>query len=311
MSSLEQFIVFKEVAETGNITQAARHLHISQPSVSIQLQNLEKEYGACFFERTNRGVTLTEFGRVFYKSIVHVIQTMNETKETILSLTENQSSCIHVGATLTIGEYLLSHIMSINTPQGKPPLRFNVLVANTLMISRSILDKKFNIGLVEGPVPYDENLVIEQFWSDELVIAVPIDHPWSKRIEVSFEELKSENLILREVGSGTRKVMEMAMAKNGLDADELTVVAELSSIQAIKDTVMAGLGVTVISALAVQEECRHKRLSMLKLRDCPLERPLNILTNCKSILTSDEEWFLSRLRSKDTLRALIPAPFLP
>ncbi len=310
MSSLEQFIVFKEVAETGNITQASKKLNISQPSVSIQIQNLEREYGAQLFDRTNRGVTLTEPGNMLYEKIVLVIQTINQTKETIGDFSAHQNSCIHIGATLTIGEYLLPHIMGLTHSDDSSP-RFNVLVANTVTVAQSVQDKVLNIGLVEGPVSPDKNLKIEQFWSDELVIVVPIDHPWSKRTDVTFEELVSEKFITREKGSGTRKTAEVALEKSGFDPDKLHIVMELNSIQAIKEAVLSGLGVTIISALTVQEECRQKRLSMLRLSNCQLTRPLSILTNETSLLTTEEKWFLEQVRSHDTLAPLIPVPFLP
>ncbi|MEG0303148.1 LysR family transcriptional regulator [Gordonibacter sp.] len=310
MSSLEQFMVFKEVVETGNITLASKRLHISQPSVSVQIQNLEREYGAELFERTNRGVTLTEPGNILYEKIVFVIHAMQQAKETINDYSAKQNTCIRMGATLTIGEYLLPHLMGLAHPDHLTP-RFNLQVANTSIITKEVLEKNLNIGFVEGPPPHDNDLIIEKFWSDELVLVVPMNHPWSTRIEVSFDELASERFITRERGSGTRDVMELALLHSNFDPDQLNVVMELNSTQAIKEAVLSDLGVTIISALTIQEECRQKRLSMLRISGCSLKRPLSIITNRKVTLTVEERWFMNQMRHEDVLRSVIPEPFLP
>lgn len=140
---------------------------------------------------------------------------------------------------------------------------------------------------------------------------VGIDHPWSKRLSVSFEELEAERFIIREQGSGTRKVMENALVESGFDVSKLNLTMELNSTRAIKQGVMSGLGVTIISALTVQRECRQKQLSMLRLEGCQLCRPLNILTHKRGFLTADEQTFLSLIRNRNRLKEILPPPLLP
>ncbi len=310
MSSLEQFMVFKEVAEVRNITQASKRLHISQPSVSIQIQNLEHEYGAPLFYRTNRGVTLTDPGNILYEKVILILHTAQQAKETIRNYSANRTGYIHIGATLTIGEYLLPHMMSI-TQRDHSLLRYNVQVANTQVIVNEVLNNYLNISFVEGVAPEEDDLEVEQFWSDELVLIVSADHPWRDRGEITFDELISERFITRENGSGTREVLKRALQQGGFDVDELNIAIELDSTQAIKEAVLSGLGVTIISALTVQEECRQGRMRMLRLKDCQLERPLNIVTNRRVMLTPEEQWFLEEVRCEETLRALLPKPILP
>ncbi|WP_283171693.1 LysR family transcriptional regulator [Curtanaerobium respiraculi] len=310
MSTLEQFEIFKEVAEAGNITQASKRLHISQPSVSVQIQNLEKEYGAELFSRTNRGVVLTEPGNILYEKAIVILHLIKQVKEDISAFEAHQNRYIHIGATMTIGEYLLPRMMQMVPPDGTPP-RFNAHIGNTREIAQEVLERTLSIGLVEGPVPLNEDLVLEQFWTDELVLVVSINHRWSRRTEVEFEELATERFITREEGSGTRRTLEQAIQRSGFDPGVLNVVMELNSTQAIKETVAAGLGVTIISALTVQEECRQKRLTMLRIKNCQLVRPLNIITCSRASFTPEENWFLEQIRSRETLRPYIPVPFLP
>ena len=167
MSSLEQFMVFKEVAETGNITLASKRLHISQPSVSVQIQNLEKEYNAELFNRTNRGVTLTQPGTILYSKVIEILRSIDQAKEEIADYCSNQSTLIHVGATLTIGEYLLPKMMGLALPGGVKP-RFNAHIANTRIIAKEILDKELTIGLIEGPIHENEDITIVMGVNEEM-----------------------------------------------------------------------------------------------------------------------------------------------
>ena len=282
MSSLEEFLVFKDVAYTGNITRTSERLHMSQPSVSIHIQNLEKEYGTQFLDRTNRGVTLTESGEVFYGYAKEIVQLICEAREAVLKA----ATCHHgirIGATFTIGEYLL----------------------------REIMDKRLHVALIEGPVPDEPNFTVETFWHDELVVVVPSDHPWSTSQSISFSELASETLITREQGSGTRKVMELALARSGFNHQDLNIRLELGSTQAIKQAVRCHMGVAVISALTVQEECRLKQMTALRVKDCSFARALSILTHTKGNLTADEESFLLLLRNRKKLSEILPKPIIP
>lgn len=300
----QQFLVFKEVAETRNITLAAKRLHMSQPSISIQIQNLENQYGTKFFERTNKGVTLTQAGKIFYQHICQVIQLMKEAGEKIADLTEDKRGLIQVGATFTIGEYVLPLILGYLN-KVRPDIDFKVNIANTETIAQDVLEKRIHIGLVEGPIPQNRELVIENFWQDELVVVVPYHHPWNKRSSVTIAELTAERMITREVGSGTRKVMEIALEERGLDPQQLNITMELGSTQAIKQVVCSGLGITIISALTVVQECNQKILKALKIQDCPVYRPLNILTHAQTLQTKDERYLINFLHSREQLAEVL------
>ena len=262
----QQFLVFKDVAETKNITLSAKKLHMSQPSISLQIQNLEYEYGARFFDRTNKGVTLTKEGQIFYIHVRSVLDLLSNAKEQICALAKDQRGLIYLGATLTIGEYILPNILAF-LHKTHPDVDFKVKIANTESISQAVLERKIHIGLIEGPVPRHKELNVESFWEDELVIAVPYFHHWASRNSISLAELPYERLVTREDGSGTRKVMEMALKERGLDPNQLNVTMELGSTQAIKQLVSAGLGITIISSLTVCQECDQKIFKILKIQN--------------------------------------------
>ena len=303
----QQLKVFKEVAEAKNITLASKKLHMSQPSVSIQIQSLENDYGVQLFERTNKGVSLTEAGWIFYQHVCQVVQIMQETREKIAKMGKSRRSTIQLGATLTIGEYILPHLIDYlydtnNDQNGE--IEFNVKVANTEVVSQDILERKLHIALVEGPVPDSRDFVIENFWQDELALVVAADHRWANRKSVSFEELTTERMITREQGSGTRRVMELAIEQAGFDLNLLNITAELGSTQAIKQAVVNGLGVTIISALTVQQKCKMSPLRLLEVQGCSLKRPLNILTHVRAIQTEEERLFVAFLKDRKRLETI-------
>ncbi|MCL2750673.1 MAG: LysR family transcriptional regulator [Coriobacteriia bacterium] len=300
-----QLLVFKEVAETKNITLASKRLHISQPSVSIQIKGLEQEYGVRLFERTNKGVVLTRAGEILYDYSTRAINIMQEARELISGLSYDRHRRIKLGATLTIGEYILPHIIG-HLDDAHDSLDFSVKIANTQIVAQDVLENRIHLALVEGPVPENPALSIETFWHDELALVVPVGHPWAKRASVTFQEVCNERMITREKGSGTRKVMELALLKGGFEPDRLNVIAELGSTEAIKQAVIEGLGITIISTLTVQQECKHALLKTLPIDGCQLARPLSVLSNNRGGKTDEETLLLNCLRDTERLARILP-----
>ena len=300
----QHFLVFKDVAETKNITLSAKKLHMSQPSISLQIQNLENQYGARFFDRTNKGVTLTKEGQIFYAHVRSVLDLLSNAKEQISALAKDQRGLIYLGATLTIGEYILPNILAF-LYKTHPDVDFKVKIANTESISQDVLEKKIHIGLIEGPVPRHKDLNVESFWEDELVVVVPSFHPWASRHSITLAELPHERLVTREDGSGTRKVMENALKERGMDPEQLNVTMELGSTQAIKQLVSAGLGITIISSLTVSRENDQKIFKTLKIQDSPIYRPLSILTNARTTQTKDERILINLLHDHRLLSEVL------
>ena len=298
----QHFLVFKEVAETNNITLSAKNLHMSQPCISLQIQNLENEYGVRFFDRTNKGVTLTKEGEIFYERVCSILDIITGFKEEMSALSKDQRRCIYLGATLTIGEYILPNIMAY-LYKAHPDLDFKVKIANSESIIQDVSDKKMHIALIEGTVPQHKDLQVEKFWDDELVVVIPQLHPWASttRNSVTLAELSNERLVIREVGSGTRKVIGLALKERGLDLNKLNITMELESIEAIKRVVSAGLGITVISSLTVSSESDQKLFKTLKIQDALVYRPFSILTNARTTQTKDEHVLINLLHDHELL----------
>lgn len=298
--SEQELQVFKAVAETKNITLAARQLHISQPAVSLQIQNIENQYGAKLFNRSNKGVTLTRAGTILYDYVCRMLDMTLNVKQAISEIADDHRGEVKIGATLTIGEYVMPYILAC-LYKMRPDIDFKVSIANTETITQDILERKFRIGLVEGPVSENKDLTIENFWHDELAVIVPYHHPWAKKGSVTINELSTARLIMREVGSGTRKVVELLLQEKGFDLAGFNITMELGSTQAIKQVVAAGLGVTIISSLTVRHECKDKILKTVKIKDLYMSRPFNILTSANHAKSKEEQFLVNFLHNKEMI----------
>ena len=305
----QHLLVFKEVAETINITLSAKNLHMSQSSISLQIQSLENEYGVRFFDRTNKGVTLTKEGEIFYARIRSILDILTSLKEEMSVRAKdqkrlNQRRLIYLGATLTIGEYILPNIMAYLS-KTHPDVDFKVKISNTESITQDVSEKKMHIALIGGTAPQHKDLKVENFWNDELVVVIPHFHPWASKNSITLAELPNERLVTREEGSGTRKVMEMALKERGFDLNQLNVIMELESIQAIKQVVSAGLGISIISSLTVSSECDRKIFKTLKIQDALVYRPFSILTNTQTTQTKDEHVLINLLHDHELLSDIL------
>ena len=229
---------------------------------------------------------MTKEGKIFYSHVRSVLDILSSAKEEIND-SEKRQRGINLGATLTIAEYILPDILSY-LYKKHPDVNFKVKIANTEAITKDVIEKKIQIGLIEGTVPQDKYLSVGNFLDDELVVVVSKLHPWASRKGIALSELPYERLVTREKGSETRKVMEMAFKERGVDPEDLNIAMELGSTDAIKQVVSAGLGITIISALTVKREDDKKSLNTLKILDAPIYRPLSILTNNRINPTREE-----------------------
>lgn len=272
---------------------------MSQPSVSSQIQNLECEYNTVLFNRSNKGVTLTKEGELFYQHILTILDSLDKFKEEISVLKKDHRSLISFGATSTIAENILPDILALLS-KTHPEVDFKVKIANAESITQDVLDKKINIGLTAGPVTKYKNLNIEGFWEDELVVVIPYAHRWAARKKITLAELLQESLVTRELGSGIRKVMDATLRERGFEPDQMKVKMELGSTQAIKQVVAAGLGISITFSLTVSNESDRGLFKILKIEDAPVYT-LNILTNDLATHTKDELILLELLHDQELI----------
>jgi DNA-binding transcriptional LysR family regulator len=256
-TALESFrlTVFRIVAERQSFTSAAETLHVSQPAVTAHVKALEEALGVRLFERTNAGARLTPAGERLHAYARQVHHLTQETLREIGSVSGEARGSLRVGASTTIAQYLLPRLLA-GFLEDHPRIELSVLGANTAQIVAQVQSRKIDIGLIEGP-PGTSEVRLESFVEDEIVVVVAAEHPFAARPgnTATVAELAAEPLLLRESGSGTRRVVEDALRKAGIALRSLRIVMELDSTEAIKSGVEAGLGVGFVSRWAL----RHSR----------------------------------------------------
>lgn len=268
----ESLIMFCRVIEEGSISQAARASFISQPAVTSQIRQLEKHYGAALFDRKAGKLKLTEAGSALYPYAKEIIDNYKRSEEAVKSIANKDATTLNIGASLTIGEYLLPRILGDFQKEHKN-LKFKLTIGNTPSTISSLESRDIDIALVEGAFLHDEDFKIEKFAEDQLILIVSNDHRWSDREEIEIEELIEEKMIWREENAGIRKIIEKVLEENNT-LDKVRSYMELSSTQSIKSAVEAGLGIGIIPKLSVLRELESGVLKQVSISGIHLIRDL-------------------------------------
>lgn len=260
----------------------------------MQVQALEDYFGAKLFDRSSKKIVLSEAGRTLMPYALRSIQLMRETDQAMSAFTHMLEGRLQLGASLTIGEYVLPRLLG---PFGKayPNISIMMKVMNTSQIMEEIHKHQLNFGLIEAPVSHPD-MEIEPVMGDELKLIVPSEHPLADRDEVTLEEALEYPFVLREQGSGTRRVMEEQLIAKGLDPAAMRVVMELGSTGAVKSAVEAGLGLTIISASSVKHEVTLGLLKIVNLSDTSFKRQFYAIHLKSTLLPISAVTFLTFLR---------------
>ncbi|WP_200416557.1 LysR family transcriptional regulator [Virgibacillus salexigens] len=276
--NIENLKMFCNVVEEGSITQAAKKGFVSQPAVTKQIRQLENLYGTSLFDRSENKLILTEAGEVVYPYAKEIILNLQKSVYAIDYLLGNQDIMLNVGASLTIGEYILPGLLK-RFLSNSENIKFNLLLGNTPDIITKLEMNKIDVALVEGIIEKDKvslDLLVEKFSEDELVLVTPFNHRWKNRREINIEELTEEKMIWREPLSGTRVRVEYALEEQGI-LNKIRGPMELGSLQAIKSSVEAGLGISILPKLTIQKEIKYNLLRLVKIKNFHLKRDLYLV----------------------------------
>lgn len=272
LSTLQTFIA---VAEKKNLSLAAQEIHITQPAISKQLSVLEAYFGTALVERKGRGVTLTPAGEVFYRHAREMFDLMNRAEREIRQMSGEIRGRLIIWASTIPGHYILPPIIG-TFKKEYPDVQTVLHIGDSKEAIRKLLEESSHLGAV-GIMPNNKRIEGVKFFSDELVVIVPPEHPFAKLEEIPLENLAKEALVWREMGSGTRSVVESYLAQGGLTTDKLNIALELGSTGAIITAVEAGAGVSVVSRWAVLKELALGKIVTIKIKDLPMKRDLYLV----------------------------------
>jgi DNA-binding transcriptional LysR family regulator len=256
MANLDNFrlVVFRKVADQLSFRKAAEELYLSQPAVSLQIKALEEDLGVQLFDRTGTQIRLTAAGRVLLGYAEQVSSLLRHAEQEIASLSGDQAGHLALGASTTIAQYVLPRLLG-EFARANPRIQSTLISGNTEHIVEAVEGQKIELGFIEGPAR-SRGVKTEPFLKDELVLIVSTAHEWAELASIKSADLCSASLLMRERGSGTRRVVEMALERSGINRNSLHIVMELDSTEAIKSAVEAGLGIGFISRWAIAKDLR-------------------------------------------------------
>ncbi len=291
MITLRQLEIFEKVANGQHVTKASEKLFITQSAVSMAIAELEKIAGAPLFERHGKRLILNDRGTLIFSKVQDILRQVASIEQLLIESIGEPIGVLRVGASTTIGNYILPRIMGEFT-QSYPRAKALLQVGNTEQIVSGVEAGTLDLGIIEGP-SHAGSLHSAQWRDDELVVIAGKDHAWATGKKASKSMMEQASWIMREKGSGTREVFEAAMQKKGV---RFTIAMELGHTEAIKKAVEAGLGVSCLSRMAVARELSQGWLTEVKT-SLDLRRNLIILTREIGHRTALLNAFLSSLNT--------------
>ena len=293
---LRRLEVFAKVADLGSFSRAAEALFLTQPTISEHVRALEVEVGLSLLDRLGRGATPTPAGRVLLDYARRMLKLSEEARQAIDHFQGRMSGTLLVGGSTIPGEYVLPALMG-QFKAKYPDIAISLRVGSSRQVSEWVDEGRVEIGVV-GARPVQRALVARELMSDELVVVVPAGHPWASRKTVGLVDVRSEPLIVREPGSGSREALERSLAEAGTDLDAFRVAAEIGSTQAVKGAVRAGVGITICSRRAVEDECRAGLVHCVKVRDLRVARSFYLITHRERTRSPLAEAFVAFVESQ-------------
>jgi DNA-binding transcriptional LysR family regulator len=293
--------VFCKVVELKSFTKAAKALSLSQPTVSEHVRTLEEALGEKMVDRLGRAVEPTPAGRLFYEYATEILRKREEALQALMQFKGELSGPLLLGASTIPGAYVLPRLIGL-FKNAHPGIHITLKISDSAEVARLVLEGEVEAGLI-GAKWDDTRFDIEEIFSDELILAVHPDHPWAQKGSVTIDELDSQSFILRENGSGTRRIMEKILKRNNFDPARLSTVAEMGSTESVRQSIKAKIGVSILSRRAVAEDIELGLLAEVTINDAVFARSFYIIRRKKRQISPLCQTFLDFLKHGEQLRS--------
>ena len=298
--NIEQFEVFRTIAQAKSFTKAAKILNFTQPAISSQVKILEQNFNVALFERCNTGVKLTEAGKKFYEYGERILAIYAEMEREIANISGNNKEFINVGANYTAGNYFLpSSIITFKELHDNVHIRLDIGHSNDII--NSIKDRSLDLGVIEGDSLLDKDLNVYTVKSNELVLIAPAYNRWFNSRIVSLEELMQTPFIAREEESSIRHFVDSYLKTKGVSFEDFNIVTEISNFEAIKEAVLRNKGISLVPLPVVQREIQEGHLVRLEVKGLSLAWDMRVVTRANENLTGMKEDFLEFLTDPNSM----------
>ena len=293
--NLEYLQSFYMTVKHNSISKAAAILHLTQPGLSMQIKNLEKDLGAKLLIRSNKGVKLTEEGKVVYNYADTILSIKGNIERDIKNLQQDRPKLI-IGSCKSVGEYALPCSIFIFKKDNKE-VDINMEVVNSSKVIEKLCDHSINIGIIQDD-PKENSIATEYIASDELILVGSKNNELMLDESISIEELKDLPLILREKTANARYLVERSFKEKGISLEDLNVIYDLNSPEAIKSSIIAGNGFAFLPRLIVDKEIKKGYLKEIKVDDINIEFNYYIAFRKNYTFTHYEQMFVDFIISQ-------------
>lgn len=274
--TLQQMEALICLVEERSFSRAAKRMLLTQPALTKSIRQVEGCLGVKVVNRCHAGVSLTPEGKILYDAAQRMVRLRKEAAEKIWMLQEKTGGDIFIGASTIPATYILPRAISA-FKKNHADIRVFIKTEDSEEVQNMVLESEVEIGCI-GKEPLNRKLIAEPVWNDRLILVVPKFHPWTRKGSIDLSDLLLEPFVMREKGSATRDVFESYLKeKKSIHLSQLNICGELGSSEAIKEAVVAGLGVSVLSFHAVQRELKSKLLYEVPIAGCRMERKIYLI----------------------------------
>jgi DNA-binding transcriptional LysR family regulator len=280
---------FAKAAELTSFTGAGKALGMTQAAVSQRMHTLEKSLGAPLFRRHGGRILLTEAGQKLHDYAQRIFALHQQARHEIAGQEVPFTGELTLGASTVPGEHLLPALLSV-FHRRYPRIEVRATIGDSMGVIGQVERGQVQLGLVGQKVD-NPHLEYLHFATDRMVLVVPADHAWARRKQVSLKQLCTQPLVLREPGSGSRHCLEKQLGRAGKTLGDLQVALELGSNESIKEAVLRGLGLAVLSAYAVRKELRAGQLHAVKVTDLHCDREMYVVRDRRRVLSAPAQIF--------------------
>ena len=265
-----QLTIFIRVVEHKSFSKAAAAIHLSQPTVSSHIKDLEEHCGVKLLDRLGKEVRPTKAGELLLAYAKRLVALREETETALSQFKGITRGTLTLGGSTIPGGYILPSLVG-DFLKEHPKVRISLIIKDTQEMALAIASGEVELAVIGASVAHSE-IVQSPLFADEMRLVVPASHPWAKQKSISIEMLKNEPFVTREEGSGTLKSISESLAQAGCDLNQLHISARMGNTVSVCEAVRCGVGVSILSARAVERELRQKELVALRLDGVNLTR---------------------------------------
>jgi DNA-binding transcriptional LysR family regulator len=274
---LWQLKIFCKVVELKSFSKAGEAVHLSQPTVSSHIKELEGHFGTRLVDRLSRRVLPTKAGELLYDYAQQLVALRDRTEAVMAEFSGKMKGRLSIGGSTIPGGYLLPRIIGLFSKRY-PEVRISLKVGDTSEILSMVATGRIEAGVV-GAKSRDKLLHQVPMAVDEMCLVVPSDHIWAQRQTIKFKELLGEPFIVRELGSGTLRSIEQQLQKKGYAVSDLNIVAEMGSTEAVRQAIKNKVGLSILSAIAVADDIQTGLLKAISIEGLNLKRSFFLTTH--------------------------------